>query len=365
MKVISYNEPVYWNGTFIGVVGIEIDYTTMAEQVDSIQLYKDGYAFINDSDGYLVYHPRLTDDELEVERNREAPYGMIEDNTLIRYTYNGVEKEGVWLPLSNDMRLNVTVPVSEINSEWHKWINETVIVSIILLILFIVLTMVLSGRITKPLQDLTKAAEQVVEGNYDVSLNYKGEDEVGILSRAFNHLTSHLQAYIRDLRDLAYGDALTAVRNKGAFDIYMKNMQAQLEDPSQETPEFAVCFFDCNNLKQINDQHGHDKGDLYLKRACKTICQIFSHSPVFRIGGDEFAAILQNKDYESRKDLIRIFDQRCFDLRAVGKDPWERVDVARGMAVYDPKKDASVEDVVRRADERMYENKRVRKGKPE
>lgn len=52
-RVISYNTPVYLKGRFVGVIGIEIDYSTMAEQVDSIKLYENGYAFINDSDGTL------------------------------------------------------------------------------------------------------------------------------------------------------------------------------------------------------------------------------------------------------------------------------------------------------------------------
>ena len=119
-----------------------------------------------------------------------------------------------------------------------------------------------------------------------------------------------------------------------------------------------MVFFDCNNLKEINDQYGHDRGDEYLKSSCSLICQVFAHSPVFRIGGDEFAAILRNQEYAHRDELIAIFDQRCYDIRAVSEDPWAKVDIARGMAVYDPGTDTSVNDVIHRADELMYENKR-------
>ena len=108
---------------------------------------------------------------------------------------------------------------------------------------------------------------------------------------------------IRDLNDLAYGDALTAVRNLGAFNLFMKDLEKDVEADPEHT-HFAVCFFDCNDLKIINDRYGHDKGDIYLKGACATICQVFSHSPVFRIGGDEFAAILRNREYERREELL-------------------------------------------------------------
>ena len=122
-------------------------------------------------------------------------------------------------------------------------------------------------------------------------------------------------------------------------------------------------MFDCNNLKNVNDSNGHDKGDIYLKETAEIICEIFKRSPVFRIGGDEFAAVLQNKDYKNRDSLLKIFDERCAEKREEADLQWEQVDVARGMAVYDPELDESINDVVHRADKLMYENKWHIKGK--
>ena len=360
--VLSYNVPVYWQGTFVGVIGIEIDYSTIAELVNNIRPYNSGYAFINDPEGMIIYHPRMTREELEDENKKETPYGMLKESALIHYTFNGVDKQAVWLPLSTGNRLNVTVPVSEINEDWYRWIREILIVSPVLFILVILAASLFSAHITRPLRELTRAAGEVNAGHYDVKLESRTNDEVGILTAAFNKLVTHLKGYIRNLNDLAYGDALTSVRNLGAFNLFLKGLKKDAEE-GQEFPPFAVCFFDCNDLKQINDQYGHDKGDLYLKSACATICRVFSHSPVFRIGGDEFAAILRRGEYERRDELIAQFDQCCFDLCAVGKNAWERIRVARGMAVYDPKKDKSVEDVVHRADKLMYENKREQKAR--
>ena len=359
VRVMSYNVPVYWKDTFVGVIGIEIEAETMQGIVNSLQIFNDGYAFINDDTGYLIYHSRLSDEEVNFERRRGAPYGMTEQNTVIQYTYNGTEKKAVWLPLRNGMRINVAVPLSEIDAGWRDWIYETTGSSVILLVIFIALTMHLTGRITSPLRELSKAAEQVDQGNYDVNITYDADDEIGNLSRTFSSLVDHLRTYIRSLKDMAYGDALTAVRNKGAFDIVMKQTQEQMEQLGDQAPGFAVCIFDCNDLKMINDHYGHDKGDLYLKRSCKTICQVFAHCPVFRIGGDEFAALLLNNAYENRDELIATFDRRCFDLRAMATVPWENIDIARGMAVYIPGE--KVENVIHRADQLMYEDKRKRK----
>ena len=148
----------------------------------------------------------------------------------------------------------------------------------------------------------------------------------------------------------------TSLHNKGAFDICIKNMQIDMEE-KKEPLDFAVCIFDCNNLKTVNDENGHDKGDIYLKDTAEVICEVFEHSPVFRIGGDEFAAVLMNTDYVNRDELIRLFDEKCAAKRAENTDMWEQVDVARGMAVYNPDEDKSINDVVRRADRLMYDNK--------
>lgn len=353
-RVLSYNTPVYYDGKFVGVIGIELDYEAMAEQVDNITLYNNGYAFINDKEGVIVYHPKM--DVTTMEEQPKVPEGLLSEDKYVVYSFDGIEKEAVWLPLSNGTRLNVTVPVSEINETWHKWVYQLVVVFSVLLLLVIFITNRWTGHITKPLRELTEMAEQVDEGNYECSLDYEGQDEIGVLTQTFNKLTSHLKSYITDLNDLAYADALTSLRNKGAFDITINNMQADMDSPGG-TLEFAVCMFDCNDLKSVNDNNGHDKGDIYLKESASIICEVFSHSPVFRVGGDEFAALLLNNDYKNRDELLRLFDEKCAEKRAEADMRWEKVDVARGMAVYDPELDESVNDVVRRADKLMYENK--------
>ena len=360
MRVISYNIPIYRDNRFIGVLGMEIDYSTMAEQVNHIRLYENGYAFINDARGNLIYHPHIDVVGLDNENRPEIPEGLTSDSACVRYTFDGVDKLAVWLALSNGTRLNVTVPTSEINGNWQRLIREIFAASIALLIVFALLAMQFAGHITKPLRDLTQAAVQVNAGNYDLELNYSGNDEVGILTRAFCQLTHHLKSHISDLNNRAYGDALTSVHNKGAFDICLRDLQEEL-CAAPESLEFAIGVFDCDNLKTINDQYGHEKGDMYLKTASALICRVFQHSPVFRIGGDEFTVVLQNNDYQDRETLIRRFQDMNAEICASTDKPWEQTRVSMGIAVFQPGTDFSVDDVLRRADKRMYENKRSRK----
>ena len=360
MQVISYNVPIYWQSVFVGVVGIEIDYSTMAEQVNNIKLYNNGYALISDDQGAIVYHPHIDILTMPEESRPTVPDGMLSTSTFIRYKYDGVEKQAVWLPLSNGMRLVVTVPVSEINGDWQRLIVEIVIAFVVLLAVFVFLTLSMTSHLTKPLLRLTEAAEQINAGNYDVRLDYNGNDEIGILTRTVNRLIRNLKGYISDLNSLAYGDALTSVRNKSAFDIHLREIQARITDPN-DCPEFAVGIFDCDNLKTINDTYGHEKGDMYLKNSSHLICRVFQYSPVFRIGGDEFAVILQNEEYRNRETLMQYFVEKSAEICAFAEGPWEEVRVAMGIAVYDPSVDHTVDDVIRRADRLMYKNKRERK----
>ena len=164
---------------------------------------------------------------------------------------------------------------------------------------------------------------------------------------------------VKVLNKRVFVDALTSVRNKGAYSEYIQKLQKRID--GGEKFDLAIGIFDCNNLKLINDQYGHDKGDLYLKNSCQLVCKVFDHSPVFRIGGDEFAVILENNDFKNREELIRLLEQRKKEKYETSAEKWEKADIAYGIAVYDPKLDASVSDTARRADKIMYENKRMEK----
>lgn len=357
-RVLSYNTPVYLDGRFVGVIGIEIDYTFMADMVNNIILFDHGYAFISDADGNLIYHPNM--DVLTMDNLPDIPSGLESQDTLVKYNYEGVDKLAAGVKLCNGDSLYVSVPVQEINETWQGWIRMVVVVFSILIIVFIAFIMRFAEEITRPLRNLTKLAERIDEGDYDNVLEYDGNDEIGLLTHTLNRVTQNLKSYITDLNDLAYADALTSLHNKGAFDACIKKLQNQINDADTEVA-FAVCIFDCNNLKKINDSYGHDKGDIYLKGTAEIICKVFEHSPVYRIGGDEFAAILMDYDYKYREALLRLFDERCYAKREGATNMWEQVDVARGMAVYEPKEDELAYDVVRRADKKMYENKWRRK----
>ncbi len=156
---------------------------------------------------------------------------------------------------------------------------------------------------------------------------------------------------LRQAREVAYRDALTGVKSKYAF---MESEGLWNERARQgEITELAVVCCDLNGLKQINDTQGHLAGDRYLKKACTIICEIFKHSPVFRIGGDEFAVILGEADFPNRAALLRSLRDHSEQANREGG-----VVVASGMAEWRPGEDTGLTTLFERADAAMYENKR-------
>lgn len=178
---------------------------------------------------------------------------------------------------------------------------------------------------------------------------------LGAMKRNTNELAEKLEKALRD----ANTDALTGVKNMNAFELSTGRIDVEIE--SGEKVHFAIVVCDVNGLKETNDAIGHDEGNKLLINSCRLICRTFAHSPVFRIGGDEFTAILRNEDYDNREELVGGLKQQMtadnFHLLDV-----VNVSFAVGMAEYDPAIDSGCKDVFKRADALMYEHKKLIKG---
>ncbi|MBR3637879.1 MAG: diguanylate cyclase [Lachnospiraceae bacterium] len=317
--VLSYNVPIYKDGQFIGVVGIELDYTTMANLVDNIRLYENGYAFINDAQGNIIYHPYIDVAYLTEENKPKVPAGLIDSKQIVRYDYEGEEKMACCMELSNGMRLNVSVPVSEINGNWESLIAKTLVVCIILLIVFTLITIHFADSITKPLIDLTKAAEKAGQGDYDVSLEYHSSDEVGVLSKAFELLIARIKSDIAELNGLnnrlkednlsleaaTTKDSLTGVKNRFAL---------RRDYEKYDDTNVHIMMLDIDDFKKVNDRYGHSVGDYLLRKVGEALSECFGADYSYRYGGDEFLVIFPDVEEEKFKILIREMEARLNDI---------------------------------------------------
>ena len=155
---------------------------------------------------------------------------------------------------------------------------------------------------------------------------------------------------------MATRDALTGVKNKAAYNLVIEELQTKIQ--YGEISEFAVITCDINDLKYMNDKFGHDFGDKYIKDAAKMMCEIFIHSPVFRVGGDEFVILLEDSDYKNKAALFSKLRNSAW------KNSQEEtgVVISSGISIFNPNVDFDYTEVFRRADQEMYINKNELKG---
>ena len=185
-----------------------------------------------------------------------------------------------------------------------------------------------------------KEGSRLIVGINDIDAQVRQEEEYG--------------RRLAQARIEANIDALTGVKNRNAYRVYEERLNAQIE--MNRAPGFSIVILDVNDLKKVNDTEGHKAGDQYLRDACRIICTTFKRSPVFRVGGDEFAVLSQGDDYERIDELVG-------QMNAHNEDAIENggIVIAIGMARYEG--EAKVAPVYERADQTMYENKSDLKAK--
>ena len=104
-------------------------------------------------------------------------------------------------------------------------------------------------------------------------------------------------------------DPLTHVKNSSAYTDRAAYIDVKIKE--KKAPEFAIVICDINDLKGENDKNGHAIGDIYIRNCSKIICSTFSNSPVYRIGGDEFAVILTGEDKEKQYSILTtMYDEK-------------------------------------------------------
>lgn len=158
------------------------------------------------------------------------------------------------------------------------------------------------------------------------------------------------------VKQMAFKDPLTNVRNKNAYAEMKKTYDAKIWDKTLR--EVGLVVFDVNDLKKVNDGQGHEAGDRLIQEASRMICETYKHSPVFRIGGDEFVALLEGEDYRNRGYLLRIFNEKADSNKKFGGAV-----VSAGMDIFDFDRDLSIDDIFERADLQMYERKKELKSR--
>lgn len=159
------------------------------------------------------------------------------------------------------------------------------------------------------------------------------------------------------LRDLAYRDPLTGLPNYRAFS---ELVQSRLSQEDAHTRPFLLIFLDLDRLKQINDLHGHEKGDEMIRAAAKHFTEALPPGHVLcRRSGDEFLALVDFSDEEERDRIQEMLDKRLcrFSVSIDSED--SAAAASAGVSVF-PHHGASFKLLLQQADAALFEVKRGR-----
>ncbi len=331
--MISYVIPMYLGERFIGVVGMDFDYMALANQVSGIEIYENGFACL-ELDGTVI------------SGNESDSEGK--DNIDSR-KYLRVSEE-----LTNGMTLVLFASYEDIRQTRD---DIGVRILLIVLVLFVVFTAIATWvvkKISDPLKKLTDAAVKLSNGDYNVEIAKSGAQEIKLLNTAFEDMVIYLREREEHLHLSANRDSMTGLRNTTSYASWVARFDKELE---KGWFDFGIVVFDLNNLKKTNDTYGHEVGNELIIATAKIISDVFKRSPVFRIGGDEFLAVLQNKDLESHDELFALLKDKLHNAFINGNKSIP-IEMAIGFAQFEPGEDARFADVFKRADKAMYENKR-------
>ena len=388
--IVSYIEPVFIGDTPVAVIGIDISFTRVIDWVDTFSYQESGYMFLKEADGTVHYHyddlvnGHMHGDEMDqVQENGDLMDKPATGTEIVRYYFKDRERAMVFVTLRNGMKLVLCDDYANIYSERDNAVVLMIILSVLITMLIAIVAVVMVNRITDPLRKITEAARAVSENNFDVDLPPENDDEIGELSKMTRLAIENARARaekaaskVREqerkieksakvlkqqgddlvaMKNLAYVDSLTNVKNKLAYDDTVEYINEKIRNG---TAEFAVIMCDLNYLKHINDNLGHMAGDEAIQKTASILCKAFPLSTVFRIGGDEFAVLPTGLDYARIDEKLDALKTMLESQRNISDNYLERISLAFGCAVFERGKDTSYQEVFERADKIMYEEKK-------
>lgn len=245
--MISYVVPLFADdGTSIGVIGMDIDFSEITDQVDATTIYRTGYAFVTDDAANIMYHrdaaegAALADLDASLSNGAQFLSDDSKQGETFDYTYQGVKKKLAYFNLDNGMKLVLTAPTSEVYTEAYRLMNMIVVAVIAAFILSIVIGIVLGTGLTKPIRQLTDMIEQTAQ--LDFSPTEAGarlrrqKDEIGMMANEIHLMRKKLRDMMSSLQQTE--DVLSASTNN--LNSIMTQSSDYAEGNSAATRELAA-----------------------------------------------------------------------------------------------------------------------------
>jgi diguanylate cyclase (GGDEF)-like protein len=210
-------------------------------------------------------------------------------------------------------------------------------------------------------------AAKIAEGDLSERIHLECEDEVREIGDSVNKMLDRLidnYHEVRRARDIsenvANHDWLTGVPNRAFF---MRKLEDLIEEYKDTETKFAILFLDLDRFKWINDNLGHQMGDIVLKEVAKKLVDVIKKKGIVcRLGGDEFTVILTEfQDKNDIMDIVAKIEKYIEEPLTLGNNKYS-VGASIGSVIYPDEADG-LDELIQKADIAMYDEKRKKKCK--
>lgn len=396
---ISASYPIYdHQGTLLGVLGTHVLLSKMNQELkDAVKGRKAIAYIIEKSSGELVAN---TEDEKnfsidEKENMHRIHIDQIKNKT-IRHAFEEYTKNASDTFIDSSEVERYYIKISEFKRDGLDWliitassedpyvaqIEQSIIISIILSIVAILITILIwikkIERYLSPIYELIAVTERFSAGDFSQRAKIIKQDEVGKLGQAFNKMAEEITRFIDELehkvqertgqleernRQLAFAKEQLEISSQTDFLTGLYNRKFLVEKIEQEIErcnlmkeDFTLVMMDIDYFKKINDQFGHDCGDVVLREVAQIIkSMIRTTDCIARWGGEEFLLFLPGTPVKGAlrvaEKVRRAIEEHAFDCRSV----CIKATMTLGVAVY--QEGESLDEVVKHADIAVYNGK--------
>ena len=362
-------------GQVEGVAATDVSLKMLNDFVRALRVSQNGVAFVAEQNGDLI--ASSSDDSTRLSNGQTGRLNASQsDNALVRATYTQVAdvfKSGlknsepqarvfdgpegkVYASVSVirdsaglDWITVVAVPRSDFMAGVVANVTRSVTVAIIAALLAMALGLWVLNWVSHDLRLLSTAARRLGEGHLFMPVGIARKDELGELARNFEVMQLSLQT-----------DKLTSVFNRDTFEKQVTRRIEEYRSGLRQT-SFSVLFVDLDHFKRVNDQLGHQVGDVVLAELADRLKNALrSGDIVGRYGGDEFVVLLSDIENAAAAQRVREkIELRIKEpLTSIGANTATNMCVTAsiGMAVY-PESGPDVSSMFAAADKEMYERK--------
>ncbi|MBU4227538.1 diguanylate cyclase, partial [bacterium] len=194
-----------------------------------------------------------------------------------------------------------------------------------------------------------------VQSYTDPSLYH--EEDIKLMEFVSNQVATAIERkrVEEELKRLAHYDTLTGAYNRG---YGLELLQRQIKLSKRDKSPLLLAYSDLDNLKDINDEFSHEEGDRVMVQVAKLFKSILREVDIItRMGGDEFLVIFLDSSLNEIPIIKKRLSKELTRLNKISKKPY-KIKFSTGFSNYDPANPQSMDELIRIADQMMYEEKK-------